>query len=366
MAEVARLVERQRALDAEKDRERARAIAAEEELERVQDRAAALDAELASYSGVEQERLVLVGRLEAAQSSIVRLQQENEIRERHQVILDETAGELAVEQARGYTLTPLLAETFARLYAVAIGLAGTSSDFKAQLDGIDGGLAPDALELVKTAREAAASMEDMTSEVIELFDGLGVPEHHVVDGEGSAADLKRHMAAYKSLIRTKAYADEVSRLDDESQQMISALQSLGARWLNFAKRRKWLQQQIDEFVRIRNGRNVVVPGNQFSGSDELLRPGDVWPYLRGEDVWVLSTLRKKICRPRGREGTLGDRVGPKREAELVESFLRIRPEGGRLWIDADGDVCTRIGSSDIYLGRVDDASKAPLPIKVPA
>jgi hypothetical protein len=41
-----------------------------------------------------------------------------------------------------------------------------------------------------------------------------------------------------------------------------------------------------------------------------------------------------------------------REAALVREFLRVRPEGGRVYVDSNGDASTQIDGRLIYLGLV--------------
>jgi hypothetical protein len=44
-------------------------------------------------------------------------------------------------------------------------------------------------------------------------------------------------------------------------------------------------------------------------------------------------------------------------ARLIDSFLEIRPQGGRVWVDEDGDATTYVDGVLTYLGRLTNDSK---------
>ncbi|MDO8122561.1 helicase-related protein [Isoptericola sp. b490] len=67
--------------------------------------------------------------------------------------------------------------------------------------------------------------------------------------------------------------------------------------------------------------------------------------------WTLSPRRRSLTRTS--DGLdIGERVGPGRAVELVNTFLARRPEGGRVWIDAHGQASTLIGGRVAQLGPI--------------
>ncbi len=95
--------------------------------------------------------------------------------------------------------------------------------------------------------------------------------------------------------------------------------------------------------------NGVVPVQQ--GEQELPAPGQPWPYARGEDVWALSRAGRTLI---AYDGQLSlDELWPRPAVDrLLDAFLEIRPEGGRVWIDGNGDATTYVDGVLTYLGPV--------------
>ncbi|HRD59548.1 MAG TPA: hypothetical protein PLZ93_00685 [Nocardioides sp.] len=92
------------------------------------------------------------------------------------------------------------------------------------------------------------------------------------------------------------------------------------------------------------------PGEGHESDEDLPSPGDPWPYVRGEDVWTLSSGGRMTRR---RDGTaLEAVVGERAAAALIAQFLQIRPSGGRVWVDVDWDAATYVGDQLVYLGRL--------------
>jgi hypothetical protein len=91
-----------------------------------------------------------------------------------------------------------------------------------------------------------------------------------------------------------------------------------------------------------------VPTEQESPFPE---PGKPWPFPRGREVWRLSGADRAFTTADGL-WSLDELLGPELADELVESFLAIRPEGGRVWVDEDGDAVTYIDEDPIYLGCI--------------
>lgn len=86
----------------------------------------------------------------------------------------------------------------------------------------------------------------------------------------------------------------------------------------------------------------------------LPAPGEPWPYPRGGDVWTLSGARRSLVTYDGQLSL--DEVLPEPVvARLIDSFLTIRPEGGRVWVDEDADATTYVDGVLTYLGRLVEA-----------
>lgn len=83
----------------------------------------------------------------------------------------------------------------------------------------------------------------------------------------------------------------------------------------------------------------------------LPEPGNPWPYERGAEEWTLSLAAHAMTRL-GDGITLAELVGKVSADSLIQRFFRIRPRGGRIWVDEGGDACTFVEGELVYLGRL--------------
>ncbi|SDD80029.1 Superfamily II DNA or RNA helicase [Sanguibacter gelidistatuariae] len=87
----------------------------------------------------------------------------------------------------------------------------------------------------------------------------------------------------------------------------------------------------------------------------MIAPGDRWTGERGEDRWRLSTSPQTLTRLSD-DVPLTEIVGVDAALPLVIAFLAIRPGGGRVWVDGEGNATTQIDGHDVYLGTLTAAA----------
>ena len=83
-------------------------------------------------------------------------------------------------------------------------------------------------------------------------------------------------------------------------------------------------------------------------------PGEVWTETRGHRVLILSPRQGDLLAPGTRT------TAPRPLAALygdvakktARKWLKIRPSGGRVWVDRNGHACTLIDDQQIYLGAL--------------
>lgn len=80
-------------------------------------------------------------------------------------------------------------------------------------------------------------------------------------------------------------------------------------------------------------------------------PGTPWTGARGRERWKLSPLTRRMTR-KGDDADLRTLVGDEEAQRLVKIFLRVRPSGGRVWLDPDGVATTPIDDRVVFLGRI--------------
>ena len=75
----------------------------------------------------------------------------------------------------------------------------------------------------------------------------------------------------------------------------------------------------------------------------LPAPGEPWTFRRGVRRLALSVAATDL---------IDDDQGALGMPAIAERWLTVRPSGGRVWVDEDGDACTLLDAELIYLGRL--------------
>jgi len=81
-----------------------------------------------------------------------------------------------------------------------------------------------------------------------------------------------------------------------------------------------------------------------------LVPGQSWHYPRGDLVLLLTSRPPGLLR--SDRWSLLTPDPPAVLVDAVRTFLAVRPDGGRVWVDDDGDACTFRDGELVYLGRL--------------
>jgi len=225
------------------------------------------------------------------------------------------------------------------LYAAAIGAYGL---IDAATSHVPDHLQPEIIDL----------SSDLRDDYSAILDELGVSRTHVdalpEDLRATSAWVGGHVSAAQALARTASWDAELADLDPESRY-------IAERFLEMARRSVEISVAADRIFEGATDPTPVGsqpgPAREIEGGDQI-PPGALWPFERGGDTWVLSATHREMRRPGRRTGRLGELVGPEAETSLVEAFLRIRPEGGRVFVDDDGDASTYVDGQLVYLGTI--------------
>jgi len=78
--------------------------------------------------------------------------------------------------------------------------------------------------------------------------------------------------------------------------------------------------------------------------------GTLWEHPKGNKKIVLSVSSRDLVDTKN--GQLLEKADPTRTKELAEKWLKIRPQGGRIFIDLEGHASTLIDDRLVYLGNV--------------
>lgn len=90
------------------------------------------------------------------------------------------------------------------------------------------------------------------------------------------------------------------------------------------------------------------------------RPGSRWHEQRGDDRWTLSQSSRSFVRHRDNR-SLHELVGASEARVLVQQFLRVRPRGGRAWVDDEGNAVTLVEGDLVFLGNIGATITQPVP-----
>ena len=350
MADAVKLGQDGQRVSDEVDDVSATLITLEEQVDRQNEEIGELQARLAITSEGAIEHARIQGELADAKAHVQRLQQEAEIAAAHRAELEQRSAEIAVRQLEQPPLPPVLGDALARLYAASIGVM----EFKANLDfteiargvDLDNGQATLVASISELARSMSERARGTSEEMASISDELGVSRNHVesIPMTDTFPWIERQLAAYAELKATSALADELQSLDEDSRLALERWMALGEAFGTFLPTLGQIVEHMSMWATRQPAARAIEDGRR-------ILPGEPWPFDRGNDTWVLSASRRSIRRLRG-AGGLADALGKTREAELVDAFLEVRPEGGRVYVDHDGDACTLIGGQLVYLGLV--------------
>ncbi len=225
-----------------------------------------------------------------------------------------------------------------------------------------------ATEAEEAARLAKREAGDLRKRQLQLEQQMESADEAVsAQHQLELDELAREQAVVEQ--RRREADAEAARIDAERKAVEESWEAVAAREADLEARDRELQSRLAEAqaTSVRSDdllerlRALAIPAAasvtsapEDSEEEALPDPGDPWPYRRGREVWSLS--RKQMMYRQSDEVQLSDVLGADRAAQLIDQFLRIRPSGGRVWVDVDGDAATYVGEDLVYLGRLDDGS----------
>ena len=160
------------------------------------------------------------------------------------------------------------------------------------------------------------SNEQKTSAFNELIDDL---EKSKVEAEELRAQL--------SEIRAQKVSDEIT--EKEIEKLIASLAG------NISKANKDSPKKLAH----------KVPLKKISSET-----GSIWNKPKGKRKITLSVAKRDLVDSRTSEPI--DYIPEKSRIEMAEEWLLVRPSGGRVFVDDEGNACTLLGESLVYLGNI--------------
>ena len=80
--------------------------------------------------------------------------------------------------------------------------------------------------------------------------------------------------------------------------------------------------------------------------------GSVWNKPKGKRKITLSVARRDLVDSKTSKPI--DYISEESRMEIAEDWLRVRPTGGRVFVDEEGDAATLLGENLVYLGNISD------------
>ena len=80
--------------------------------------------------------------------------------------------------------------------------------------------------------------------------------------------------------------------------------------------------------------------------------GSVWNKPKGKRKITLSVGRRDLVDSKTSKPL--DYISEESRMEIAEDWLRVRPTGGRVFVDEEGDAATLLGEDLVYLGNISD------------
>jgi len=80
--------------------------------------------------------------------------------------------------------------------------------------------------------------------------------------------------------------------------------------------------------------------------------GSVWNKPKGKRKITLSVARRDLVDSKTNKPI--DYISEESRIEIAEDWLRVRPTGGRVFLDEDGNAATLLGESLVYLSNISD------------
>jgi myosin heavy subunit len=94
----------------------------------------------------------------------------------------------------------------------------------------------------------------------------------------------------------------------------------------------------------------LIPKTQLK--NPRLEVGSLWNKPKGKRKITLSVGKRDLVDSKTSRPL--DYISDESRMELAEDWLRVRPTGGRVFVDEEGNAATLIGESLVYLGNISD------------
>jgi hypothetical protein len=149
--------------------------------------------------------------------------------------------------------------------------------------------------------------------------------------------------------------EDLEKSKKEAEELREQLNELNAQRLSDEITEKEIEKIIASLAGSISNTNDDSPNIQprkIQPRNARLEVGNAWNKAKGKKKITLSVGRRDLIDPKTSEPLEG--ISEEFRIGLAEDWLRIRPSGGRVFIDEDGHASTLIGEELIYLGNISE------------
>jgi len=180
------------------------------------------------------------------------------------------------------------------------------------------------MELIKAEQRE----EELEAQITEIQKSLNAKDIKVMQTASQFSDMEATIKKLKENLR-------IAQNERESA-------------IQIAEDAKKYGKELNELIL-----NLSKAGADKESEDNFRIPevGRTWPYKRGSIRLTLSPRFKELYLPKS-SILLSEIIG-KDAISIAKDWLRVRPSGGRVFMNNSGFACTYIGEDLIYLGKIE-------------
>ena len=237
-------------------------------------------------------------------------------------------------------------------------------------------------EPIQSYSKALARLKELADgkNFVEEKDGLfriQLLEQQVADMEEIANQQKREIQKQQFILDAAlddvaAYADKIRVFEEavdgrdqliadataakvEAEKLVERLQAEFDAKMSDLSEKEHLERQYKELLNslVENKTVASINGHIDSVNpqlDESIKPGSIWTGEKGLRRLTLSVNFRELYDTKTGD-LLRDKYGSA-ATELAEEWLRIKPQGGRVFVDENGRATAYQGENLVYLGKI--------------
>ena len=149
--------------------------------------------------------------------------------------------------------------------------------------------------------------------------------------------------------------EDLEKSKKEAQKLREQVRELKAQKESDEITEKEIEKLIASLATSLSANNEDSP-NQLTRKGQLKNPhtkiGSLWDKPKGKRKITLSVGRRDLVDSKTSKPL--EYISEESRIEIAEDWLLVRPSGGRVFVDDDGNASTLIGESLVYLGNISD------------